>query len=631
MDPTGRPDAGLPPREMGSDMTMTALKTAPAARARRLPSTWSRPATLAMAALAAAIGWATGQSVLLPSGASAETAVERQVKRAGDYGTSGAYLAGRHAQAVNDVTTASRYMARALARDPDNIELLSRVFALEISSGDVDAALELGQRLQSAAPDHQMSALLLALDEAGDGRLQEALSRLQAIEPFGIAQFIVPLVEAWLHHGLGHDEAAVRALDPMLTLNGFGALANMHKGLILDASGDLEGARAALTEARELGNALRLVQALGSVHERLGEIDEARALYEAYAEENRDSRMMDPVLARLEAGGTASKLVDDPVDGIAEALFHIATALNQEGGGEIALLFARMTLHMDPDFALAKLLLGESLARGERHQESLEVYRSIRPEAAAYWAAQLSASGALDELGRQDEAIALLRDLAGRHADRSDPLVRVGDMLRGESRFDEAIAAYDEAEQRSPELAETDWTFLYKRGIALERSKRWERAEADLVRAIDLNPDHAHLLNYLGYSWIDRGENLAEGEELILRAVELLPNDGFIVDSLGWAYYRTGRMEEAVEALERAVVLRPEDPVINDHLGDAYWMVGRRTEARFQWIRAQRNAEDEDLLVAIEEKLANGLSSAGMIDGPQTAGEAAGDTAPVSP
>ena len=106
----------------------------------------------------------------------------------------------------------------------------------------------------------------------------------------------------------------------------------------------------------------------------------------------------------------------------------------------------------------------------------------------------------------------------------------------------------------------------------------------------------------------------------------LLPNDGFIVDSLGWAYYRTGRMEEAVEALERAVTLRPEDPVINDHLGDAYWVVGRRTEARYQWIRAQRTAEDEDLLLAIEDKLANGLSSRNLIQGPQTAGEPAAVT-----
>ena len=155
----------------------------------------------------------------------------------------------------------------------------------------------------------------------------------------------------------------------------------------------------------------------------------------------------------------------------------------------------------------------------------------------------------------------------------------------------------------------------------LERAKDWDRAERDLVFAIDLNPDYAHLLNYLGYSWIDRGENLAEGEELINRAVSLEPNDGYIVDSLGWAYYRTGRMEEAVDALERAVVLRPEDTVINDHLGDAYWMVGRRTEARYQWIRAQRTAEEEDLLLAIEEKLANGLSSPDLIEGPQTAGE----------
>ena len=280
-----------------------------------------------------------------------------------------------------------------------------------------------------------------------------------------------------------------------------------------------------------------------------------------------------------------------------------------------------MTLYMKADFPLADLLLADTLVRGERYLEALDVYQSIRQGVPAHWAAQLSASNALDELGRQDEAIDLLRALADQRTDRSDPLVRMADMLRGESRFDEAIKAYDEAMERAPELAETDWTFLYKRGIALERAKDWERAERDLVRAIDLNPDHAHLLNYLGYSWIDRGENLAEGEELILRAVSLLPNDGFIVDSLGWAYYRTGRMEEAVEALERAVVLRSEDPVINDHLGDAYWAVGRRTEARFQWIRAQRTAEDEDLLLAIEDKLANGLSSPDLIEGPVTAGE----------
>ena len=520
-----------------------------------------------------------------------------QSKRAGDSNTSGAYLVGRFAQNVNDVATASRYMGMALDRDPRNVALLSRVFALEISSGDVDSALKLGERLQEIAPDHQLSALLLALEQARTGDYAESLVRLQAVPSGGIAQFILPLVEAWLHQGLGDPDAALVALEPMLQLSGFGSLANLHKGLILDASGDLEGARSALTEARQLGNALRLIEALGSVHERLGEIEEAQALYENYAQENRDSLMLEPILERVRAGGAAERLIEEPNDGIAEALFHIATALNQEGAGEMALLFSRLTLHMKPDFPLADLLLGDTLVRGERYEEALDVYQAVPHDIPAHWAAQLSASNALEELDRQDEAIDLLRSLADQRTDRSSPLVRMGDMLRSESRFDEAIEAYDEALERSPELDDSDWTFLYKRGIALERAKQWERAEDDLVRAVDLNPDFAHLLNYLGYSWIDRGENLAEGEELILQAVDLLPNDGFIVDSLGWAYYRTGRMEEAVEALERAVELRPEDPVINDHLGDAYWAVGRRTEARFQWIRAQRTAEDEDLLL----------------------------------
>ncbi len=612
---------------LGMDsMTMTDSKIAPPTQNRRRFLAWRRLRVLAALVAAIAVGGAAGQALFSGSSAQADVAPTLQVKRTGDSNTSGAYLAGRFAQNVNDVSTASRYMAIALERDPRNVDLLARVFVLEISSGDIDAALGVARRLQDMAPEHQLSALLLALDEARAGRYVESLDRVEAIESYGIAQFIVPLVNAWLQYGLGDTDASLVALEPMLALNGFGSLANLHKGLILDAAGDLEGARTALIEAQELGNALRLVEALGSVHERLGAAEEARALYETYAAENRDSLMIEPVLERLEAGGTADRLIGEPGDGIAEALFHIATALNQEGAGEMALLFSRMTLHMKPDFPLADLLLADTLVRGERFDEALDVYQSIRPGIPAYWAAQLSASSALDELDRQEEAIELLRTMADQRTDRTGPLVRMGDLLRSESRFEEAIVAYDEAQERSPDLAEDDWTFLYKRGIALERAKDWERAERDLVQAIDLNPDHAHLLNYLGYSWIDRGENLAEGEELILRAVNLLPNDGFIVDSLGWAYYRTGRMDEAVEALERAVTLRPEDPVINDHLGDAYWVVGRRTEARYQWIRAQRNAEEEDLLLAIEEKLANGLSSPDLIDGPQTAGEPASVT-----
>ena len=115
------------------------------------------------------------------------------------------------------------------------------------------------------------------------------------------------------------------------------------------------------------------------------------------------------------------------------------------------------------------------------------------------------------------------------------------------------------------------------------------------------------MLNYLGYSWVDKGMNLDEGMRMITRAVEQRADDGYIVDSLGWANYRIGKYDDAVKQLDRAVELKPEDPTINDHLGDAYWKVGRTVEARFQWAHARDLGPEPEDLPAIEAKLKSGL------------------------
>jgi Flp pilus assembly protein TadD len=143
--------------------------------------------------------------------------------------------------------------------------------------------------------------------------------------------------------------------------------------------------------------------------------------------------------------------------------------------------------------------------------------------------------------------------------------------------------------------------------MCFEKTKQWQQAEADLQTALTLRPDEPSLLNFLGYSWIDRGENLPMARAMVERAVELRPRDGYIVDSLGWALYTLGDYEAAVAKLERAVELKPGDPTINDHLGDAYWRAGRRNEARFQWMRALRSADEETDKGAIQAKLDKGL------------------------
>jgi Flp pilus assembly protein TadD len=184
----------------------------------------------------------------------------------------------------------------------------------------------------------------------------------------------------------------------------------------------------------------------------------------------------------------------------------------------------------------------------------------------------------------------------------------LGNIERGRKKFTDCAVTYSRGIDAMPATAEKNaWVTYYYRGICEERSKQWTKAEADMRKALELQPEQPHVLNYLGYSWIDQGINLDEGMKMIKRAVDQRPDDGYIVDSLGWVYFRLGKYDLAVEQLERAVELVPGDSVINDHLGDAYWRVGRHNEARFQWHRALNLNPEKDQVAPIESKLDKGL------------------------
>jgi Flp pilus assembly protein TadD len=263
---------------------------------------------------------------------------------------------------------------------------------------------------------------------------------------------------------------------------------------------------------------------------------------------------------------------------------------------------------MRPDFPLAQLLVAE-IYEDQRHTaDALALYRGIDPKSPLGWTARLRAVAALDALDRTDEAASELRRMAAERPDDPDPLVELGDIMRARNRFADAVPAYDAAITRVGEVKPQHWRLYYSRAAALERSGQWPRAEVDLKRALELQPDQPLVLNYLGYSWIDRGENLDEGLRMVKRAVELRPNDGYIVDSLGWAYYRLGDFAHAAQFLEKAIELLPEDPTVNDHLGDAYWQEGRVVEARYQWQRALQFKPEADLVKAIETKLDRGIA-----------------------
>jgi tetratricopeptide (TPR) repeat protein len=213
----------------------------------------------------------------------------------------------------------------------------------------------------------------------------------------------------------------------------------------------------------------------------------------------------------------------------------------------------------------------------------------------------------LDALDRADEAEKHLTTLIKQSPDDLEAITGLGNVLRGRKKFAECADVYSKAVALIAKPEKANWVTFYFRAICYERSKQWPKAEADLKKALELFPEQPHLLNYLGYSWIDQGTNLDEGMAMIKKAVQQRPDDGYIVDSLGWAYYRLGNYEDATKQLERAIELKPEDLTINDHLGDAYWRIGRVLEARFQWAHARDLKPDPEELPKIEAKLKDGL------------------------
>lgn len=525
----------------------------------------------------------------------------------------GNYLAGRQAQKNRDFGNASRFLGKALEKTPDNTLLLRNTFLARLADGDITEAVPMAREIVKRQNSAPIAKLILLVDAVERNDLPGAGPILANFPERGFSGFLKPLLTSWVMVGATDGSDPIEALSPLKNQSGLRVLYELHAALLSDAVGRPEEAekhyKFAAKNVRR--STLRVVQGYGQHLERAGKTEQARLLYETYLKENPDSVVLSPAMERLDKGEKPALLVSGPAEGIAEALFNIAGTMTRQNSAQDALIFGQLALHLRPDFDLARMLVAGILESMNRNEDAIAAYREIDSQSPFHWSARLRVAGNLEALDRDDDAIALLQILTREDATRPEPLVSLGDLLRSNKRFAESVAAYDRAIELLSDLDKRHWTILYSRGISLERSKQWERAERDFKRALELNPDQPYVLNYLGYSWVDQGINLGPAREMIERAVKLRPNDGYIVDSLGWVLYRLKDFEGAVEHLERAVQLRPNDPTINDHLGDAYWRVGRYTEARFQWQRALALKPEADQISAIEDKLQRGLAASG--------------------
>lgn len=544
---------------------------------------------------------------------------------------SGAFLAARVAEGDNDLDNAIIYYKQALAFAPDDTSLQQSLMLSLIAQGRFDESLPYADKLKEVPDVERFSRLALAIDTFRKKDYEKAEYWLKLSLQADLDRLISGVMTGWARAGAGDGADAMAYVEKLQGPEWFGLFKSYHSALIADVAGLKEKAGQAYEETvnntAAAGAApetwLRCAEAYarflainGEKDKALGVLDQAETFVTGKVE-------ITALREKITKGEKIEPMVTDPSAGASEILLDLATALNRGGGEPFVRLYLEYALALKPnsDAALVQLAaVAEQQKDGER---AIAYYNRIPEDSPFKAVAELQLGLNLADLGRNDEAISHLKKLVEARPDEMRGYLALGGVYASKEDFRAAADLYDEAVERLKEPQPANWNIFYQRGIAYERLKEWPKAEPNFRRALELNPDQPQVMNYLGYSWVDKNMNLHEALEMIQRAVDLRPSDGYIVDSLGWAYYKLGRFEDAVRELERAVSLKPEDPVLNDHLGDAYWRVGRRLEATFQWSYARDLKPDPDVLASVQEKLAKGL--------PPIEANTAQETPPVTP
>ncbi len=277
-----------------------------------------------------------------------------------------------------------------------------------------------------------------------------------------------------------------------------------------------------------------------------------------------------------------------------ETLYALGVLSYQQQEPQDAERYFRRLLELDfGDADSVRLYLGQLAEDAKRWDEALKWYEQIGP-GEQFVAARLRQAYVLS---KQEQLDAALRHLQVTRTEHREHAVRLligeAQLLREAGRGADALAALDQGLAAQPDQLE----LLYEAALVAERLGRIDVFEARLKRLLQLKPDHAHALNALGYSLVDRNVRLDEAQQLIDQALALAPDDPFILDSKGWVQFRRGETAAALATLQRAFAIRA-DPEIAAHLGEVMWTLGRRDEAARTWADAAKLHPGNEVLTA---------------------------------
>ena len=514
------------------------------------------------------------------------------------YGTNslyGAYLAANIANHRQDFDNAAEYYKIVAQKDSENTNVNRAVYLLLSSMGQLDKAAPFARKEIEAGAKNTIAPLIVAVNDAAEGNYPKMRENVALLEGDIYRILVIPMFNAWAYAGEKKEKEAIAEIEKIAVDRSMEPLTLFHKAMIYDYLGNTQkAAQAYETIAQKYPKdvTFRMLEIISDFYARSGDKESAHKISARYNDNSILSLLLENIDKQIDSKTKDSPaIINTPQKGLAEALFNIGTLFRiSPNMAEMAQLYLSASSFLNPQYDVAQIAMANVLEELGLYKEANRYYEKINKDSGSYFIAKMKLVENLNTLKEYNKAEEQLRLLLKDYPENTQLLCDLGNIYMNMNNYDEAIKLYKQALQYNNK----EWLVYYALGAAYEKINKDDLAIENLKEALHLSQRNPNVLNYLGYKWLESGQNTDEAVRMIIEAYQKSPFEGHIIDSIGWMYYRLGNYKKAIEFLEQASDMNPGNAVINDHLGDAYWFGGRKNEAVFQWKHALVLKEDAD-------------------------------------
>ena len=515
----------------------------------------------------------------------------------------GLYLSSFRAEIMGDYLNLNNIYSEAVSQNKR--DFLGKSFIINaIQNNEKEAIIDAENEIKQN-PSNIIPSIYLSYIDFKNGNYQKSLDRLNSIKNKSDT-FIVKILKSWVLLALEKNDDALDLLETEINNPAFENIVLINLGIMAELSGDDEYAEELYEEALTTKLNLFDIETIANFYIKHNRKQKAIDVVSDYYKKSQGSISSLSLLESLQNNTYTPYYIDTPQKAMAKSLFDISTIIITvfPSSLDLYLMYLNMVLDLDSNLYMAFLMKAEVYKKYNKVDEYKTIVKSIPETSYLNLINKVNyAQYLLTQPKSIDEALTLYDELIKSNPAILQLYINVGDYYKNDKKFNTAINYYTKGIEQEINNNTLNAELYFARAQIYDILKNKEMTEKDLEKSIVLNSKNPVVLNYYAYFLLLNNIDYEKAFKLSEQVIAYDPLNPYYLDTYGWAFFKLGKIDDALKMLEYAKAIQPKNSVIIDHLGDIYWSLGRKQEAKYEWKKALKNldtTQNQDELNAIK-------------------------------